>query len=77
VSVEYDKDADVLYVRLGTKPVACTRNLGDGRIADFAEDGTVVGVEFIAVSEGLDLADIPAEHEVRRALEGHDFRVLA
>lgn len=77
VSVKYDKGADALYVRLAKKPVALTRYLGDGRVADFTEDGSVVGIEFVGVSDGLDLSDIPAEPQVRRALEGYDFRVLA
>ena len=77
MSVEYDEAADALYVRLAGKPVASTREYGDGRVVDFAEDGSVVGVEFLGVSEGLDVADIPDTHRVRRELEGQNFRVLA
>lgn len=75
--VEFDKEADALYIQLREQPVAFTRNLGDGRVADFAEDGSVVGIEFLAVSEGVDPSEVPDEHEVRRALEGQDVRVLA
>ena len=76
MSVKYDKRADALYVRLGDKPVARTQEFGDGRLVDYAADGSVVGIELYAVSEGVDLADLPEEHRVRRELEPLEIRVL-
>jgi uncharacterized protein YuzE len=81
MTVKYDQRADALYVRLSDKPVAKTSEIGDGRVADYAQDGTVVGIEFWGVSEGIDLHDVPEEHALRRELEPHlaplGIRVLA
>ncbi len=45
VSVEYDREADVLYVRLAPHAkVAKTHPLDDMRLIDYSEDGAVVGM---------------------------------
>jgi len=57
--VTFDEDADVLYVCLTSAKVSETRKLGDLRLIDYSADGSVVGVEFISASEGVDLSDLP------------------
>lgn len=65
LQVEYDPEADVLYVRLTTGvKVARTHSLDDMRLIDYSADGGVVGVEFIDASEGVDLSDVPFAHKV-------------
>lgn len=66
--VTYDEDADVLYVGLAEGEVAQTRNLGDLRLVDLAEDGTVLGVEFISASQGVDLDSVPFGPTVASAI---------
>jgi hypothetical protein len=65
--------ADALYVELSNRPVAYTENLSrDGyyeRGVDYAEDGTPVGVEFLNVSRGVDLTDVPRSDEIAAALD--------
>jgi uncharacterized protein YuzE len=58
--LEYDGEADALYVALQHASVRETRPLDDHRLAD-AEDGTIVGIEFIDVSGGVDLAGLGPE----------------
>lgn len=67
--VEYDEEADVLYVRLqpGAK-VSRTRSLGELRLIDLSDDGAVVGVEFIDASGGVDLRDMPFASRIGDAL---------
>lgn len=57
--VTYDVDADVLYVRLKTGKSHSQTRLGDLRIIDWDEDRTMLGVEFIDASGGVDLRDLP------------------
>ena len=65
VSVEYDPEADVLYVRLAPHArVAKTHPLDDMRLIDYSEDGAVVGIEFIDASEGVELSDVPFARKV-------------
>ncbi len=78
--VRYDPDADALYVRFADAVVAYTDDVSRGRQyergIDYAEDDTPVGVEFLNVSRGVDLTDIPRADEIARLLVEHDIRVL-
>jgi hypothetical protein len=59
--------------------VAHTREIGDGRVADYA-DGSIVGVECYAMRECFDLTDIPEPDRVRPKtepyLQRYGIRVL-
>ncbi len=74
---EYDKTADAVYVYLTDAEVAKTRMLDDYRNIDLDAAGGVVGVEFLGVSGGIDLRDIPFRGTVEKLIEGFDFRVFA
>lgn len=78
-AVTYDRDADVLYVQLSEGESARQQSLGDLRIIDLAADGTVLGIEFIDVSGGVDLRDLPFAETVERLIHdsGHPVRLLA
>jgi uncharacterized protein YuzE len=79
-SVEYDREADVLYVRLvSTARVARTQPLDDLRLIDYSADGAVRGVEIIDASKGIDLRDIPFAPTVEKLIgdAGLGLRVLA
>lgn len=69
VSVEYDPEVDVLYVRLAPHArVAKTHPLDDMRLIDYSEDGAVVGIEFIDASEGVELSDVPFARKVEKII---------
>ena len=71
--VRYDPDADALYVRFTDAVVAYTDDVSRGRQyergVDYAEDDTPIGVEFLNVSRGVDLTEIPRAAEIAAALE--------
>lgn len=66
--VEYDGEADAIYVRIVERAVVRTVPLDDLRMIDYAADGVVRGIEFIDVHEGVDLRDIPFAREVEEAI---------
>lgn len=66
--VDYDDDADVLYVQLADGEVAETRELGDLRLVDYSGDGNVLGIEFVSASEHLDLRGVPFASMVAAAI---------
>jgi uncharacterized protein YuzE len=68
--VDYDCDADALYVTLREATCTYTRSLGELRTVDYASDGAPVGVEWLRVSQGVDLADVPNAEEIGDALRG-------
>jgi uncharacterized protein YuzE len=81
--VTYDPEADAVYVTLNHQPVDSTVSVGDGRaggsrIIDYASDGGVVGIEFLFVSDGIDVRDLPFADRVEALLResGHEFVVL-
>ena len=43
MQVQYDTEADALYVQLASGEVARTRRLDSSRAVDYRADGTVVG----------------------------------
>lgn len=58
-TASYSAEADAIYVRLRPGVIVRSRPLDDFRILDLGEDDAVVGVEFINVSQGVDLSGIP------------------
>ena len=70
MKVQFDRRHDILYVQYSAVPsVRQERRTGD-RMIDYATDGSVVGVEFLAPSRGVDLSGIPRDADVERALTG-------
>ena len=65
---KHDRDADAIYVVLAQGDVARSHSLDDVRIIDYAEGGAVVGVEFLGVGGGIDLADVPFSDKVEKAI---------
>ena len=72
----YSRDADAVYVYLrwgrGTK----AKKLDQARLVDFADDGAVIGVQFLGASRGIDLRGIPERWQVATLLEGLDLPIL-
>jgi len=75
--MEYDKKADAIYIYLSDAPYAYGRNLDHERRIDFAEDGTLIGVELLCVSTGVITDDLPNKAEIERALGDRGIKVFA
>ena len=77
----YSPTADALYVRFNDLRIAYTEDLSRNghydRGIDYADDDTPVGVEFLSVSRGVDLTDVPRADEIARLLREHKIRELA
>ena len=65
---EYDAEADAIYVYLSDSRVARTKILDDSRNIDVSEDGAVVGIEFLGVSGGAGLSDVPHKSTVEKLI---------
>ncbi len=78
-AIEYDDENDILYVQLSDGEVSWTKALDDLRLIDYSDDGAVVGIEFMAVSEGIDLTDTPFRHRIEELIgdSGLSFKILA
>ena len=57
--VIYYPEEDALYIQLLDSHVSHGRAVDDRRHVDYTTTGEVAGVEFLYVSDGIDLNDIP------------------
>ena len=50
MEIDYDKEADALYIELKPGKVAKTEEVGKDTFVDYFSDGTVKGIEILAAS---------------------------
>ena len=53
MKVKYDKEVDVVYIKLADLPVAESDEEKPGIILDYAEDGSIVSIEILNASKKL------------------------
>jgi len=58
VKLHYYPETDSLYIELNDGPGTETREIADGLIADFDQDGNVVGLDIDNASKKLDLSKV-------------------
>lgn len=77
--VEYDREADAIYLWLADSPYAYGEDLDAQRRIDYAQDGTPVGIELLNVSSGVRLDHLPQCDAVEELLKVHvqEIQVLA
>ncbi len=68
MKLEYDKEADAIYIYLGDQPYKYGKDLDKERRIDYTSDGTPIGVELLCVSMGVITDDLPNRVEIERAL---------
>jgi uncharacterized protein YuzE len=61
VKVEYDKDADILYIKLRDSEIVDTRMLGEDVYVDVDKDANFVGIEIWRASQN---AIIPISKDI-------------
>ena len=74
---KYDADADCAYILINDLPHAYSEAIDDTRFVDYAEDGTIIGVELLYVTSGVDVSGLPCEVEIGKLLEKHNIKVYA
>jgi uncharacterized protein YuzE len=73
----YDQGADALYIQFSDAPVARTDEVAEGTAIDFDRHGHPVGVEFLDVSEGINLRAVPHAVEIAELLKEYPFSISA
>ena len=58
MKIEYSKQADALYVYFKEDVVANSKEIEDGVVIDFDEEGQLIGIEVLDVSQRFCLSDI-------------------
>ncbi len=69
MQIQYDPEADAIYVALQT-PHGLVKGdrIDERRTVCYDERGQMVGVEFLFVSKGIDLDRMPEAEEIHEAL---------
>ena len=75
----HDPDVDAIYLKLLDTEYGGGREVDGRRHIDLDKDGNVLGVEFLFVSNGVDLDGLPEEllPEISRLLEPAGVRINA
>lgn len=73
----YDREADAIYIKLADGHYAYGQDLDDSRRVDFDANGAPIGIELLNVSDGVDVADLPARPAVEAALHRMHIRIYA
>lgn len=63
MKVKYDREVDILYIKLTDQPIKESDEGKPGIISDYAEDGSIVGIEILQASVKMPQPSI-LEHEV-------------
>ena len=63
MKVKYDKEVDILYIRLNDEAIIESDERKSGVILDYAKDGSVVGIEILNASLKMPQPNV-LEHEV-------------
>ena len=78
--IEHDPRADAAYVTVGADVEAgqidATERMGPDRHVDYDAEDRVLGYEFLNVSRGVDVSDLPHRDELAAAFKARGFRVL-
>lgn len=75
--VEIDSSVDAAYVTVTDQGVEQTVELDQRRRVDRDESGDLVGIEFLDVSQGVDLRGLPFREELERLFGAHHIPIYA
>lgn len=68
--IESDPTADAVYIQLLDEPIGYTEELDDNRLIDYTlNPGKPVGVDLLAVSEGVKLNGLPEAETIEGILK--------
>lgn len=61
MKLHYYPETDSLYIDLNARASADSREIADGLVVDFDEEGNIVGIDIQHASEKLDLRTLETE----------------
>lgn len=58
MNINYDKEADCLYIQFQQGKVSKTRKIDEGILVDLDDEGKIYGIEIVGVSERMPVASL-------------------
>ena len=77
MQLEIDRRANAAYVTISDADVAETRELDPYRRLDVDGLGKVIGIEFLSISRGVDLSELPHRPHLERLFNEHHIPIFA
>ena len=74
IKLELEPQADAAYAVFSEDEIKRTKKLDSYRLLDLDAQGEVVGIEFLRVSQGVDLSDLPRRGELRTLFDEHHIK---
>ena len=62
MKLNYYPDTDSLYIDLSARPSAESREVSEGVVLDYDEQGNLVGIDIDNASRKLDLSEVVTSH---------------
>ena len=60
LNIDTDQKADAIYIKLSDEPIGYSQELDSNRIIDYTlKPGKPVGIDLLAVSQGVKLSGLP------------------
>lgn len=75
--LEYDKEADAVYIYLSDAPYSHGENLDTERRIDYDAGGNPTGVELLCVSTGVNTDNLPYKAEIEKLLGDRGIKIFA
>jgi uncharacterized protein YuzE len=73
-TIDYDREADAVYVQLRDAPYERGEDLDGARRIDYGADGQPIGVELLNVSLGVKTSNLPDEEEIAQLLVANGIK---
>ena len=58
MKLKYYPETDTLYIDLSSRPSVDSREISEGVVLDYGEDGTLVGIDIDNASKKVDLKEL-------------------
>jgi uncharacterized protein YuzE len=72
MKLKYDRVADAIYIYLTDHAFGHTKELDSCRRIDYDTEGAPSGIEFLCVSKGVNLRNLPFRNEIERLIADED-----
>ena len=74
--LEYDEAVDAAYLQVSDGPWHHQARLDDSRGINYAEDGSVIGIELLSPSRiGVNVDGLPYSADVERVMRSRGFQI--
>jgi uncharacterized protein YuzE len=61
MKLQYDKENDVIYMKLNSNKIYDTEQLDNGMVVDYDKDENIVGIELVNFKNNQDVLNIPID----------------